>query len=58
MEGEFKVKKTIEDINKRIEKGEAVVLTAEEFVSLVKEVGPVTAAKEVDVCQPMGDLRL
>lgn len=49
MEGEFKVKKTIEDINKRIEKGEAVVLTAEEFVSLVKEVGPVTAAKEVDV---------
>ncbi|QER41527.1 hypothetical protein F1847_01765 [Thermodesulfobacterium sp. TA1] len=49
MEGEFKVKKTIEEINRKIEKGEVVVLTAEEFVNLVKEVGPVTAAKEVDV---------
>jgi len=49
MEGEFKVKKTIEEINRKIEKGEVAVLTAEEFVNLVKEVGPVTAAKEVDV---------
>ncbi len=46
---EFKVRKTIEEINKRIEKGEAVVLTAEEFCKLVKEVGSVQAAKEVDV---------
>jgi uncharacterized protein (DUF39 family) len=49
MENEFKVKKSIEEINKRIEKGEVVVLTAEEFSKLVKEVGPVQAAKEVDV---------
>ncbi|NPA39047.1 MAG: hypothetical protein GXO57_01175 [Thermodesulfobacteria bacterium] len=46
---EFKVKKTLEEINKKIEKGEAVVLTAEEFCKLVKETGPVNAAKEVDV---------
>jgi uncharacterized protein (DUF39 family) len=49
MAEEFKVRKTIEEINKKIEKGEAVVLTAEEFCKLVKEVGPVNAAKEVDV---------
>jgi uncharacterized protein (DUF39 family) len=49
MENEFKVKKSIEEINKRIKKGEVVVLTAEEFSKLVKEVGPVQAAKEVDV---------
>jgi len=47
--GEFKVNRTIKEINEKIEKGEVVVLTAEEFVDLVKEVGPVNAAKEVDV---------
>jgi len=46
---EFKVVKTIDEINKKIEKGEAVVLTAEEFSDLVKEVGHIQAAKEVDV---------
>ncbi len=49
MAREFKVKRTIDEINEKIEKGEVVVLTAEEFSSLVKEVGPVKAAKEVDV---------
>ena len=46
---EFKVKKSLDEINKKIEKGEAVVLTAEEFCKLVKETGHVNAAKEVDV---------
>ncbi|RLG12978.1 hypothetical protein DRN73_00910 [Candidatus Pacearchaeota archaeon] len=49
MNNEYKVKRTIEEINKKIEKGEVVVLTAEEFSKMVKEVGPVNAAKEVDV---------
>jgi len=49
MSKEFKVEKTIDEINKKIEKGEVVVLTAEEFSSLVKEIGPVKAAQEVDV---------
>ena len=49
MNNEFKVKRTVEEINKKIEKGEVVVLTAEEFSKLLKEVGPVQAAKEVDV---------
>ena len=49
MNNEFKVKRTVEEINKKIEKGEVVVLTAEEFSKLVKEVGPLQAAKEVDV---------
>lgn len=43
------VKRSIEEINRKIEKGEVVVLTAEEFSKLVKEVGPLQAAKEVDV---------
>ena len=49
MKSEFKVKRTIEEINKKIEKGGVVVLTAEEFSKLVKEIGPTQAAKEVDV---------
>lgn len=49
MAEEFKVRKTLEEINRKIEKGEAVVLTAEEFSKFVKEVGPVRAAEEVDV---------
>lgn len=49
MSEKYKVVRTIKEINKKIEKGEVVVLTAEEFSQLVKEVGPVQAAKEVDV---------
>jgi uncharacterized protein (DUF39 family)/predicted transcriptional regulator len=41
--------KTIGEINERIKRGEAVILTAEEMVELVKSKGPEAAAKEVDV---------
>ena len=41
--------KTIEEINKRISKGEAVVVTAEEIIDLVEEKGLEKAAQEVDV---------
>lgn len=45
----FKVQKTYEEINARIKAGEAVVVTAEEMVTIVKENGPVEAARKVDV---------
>jgi uncharacterized protein (DUF39 family) len=41
--------KTIEEINRKIEKGEAVVVTAEEIIDLAKEKGIEKAAEEVDV---------
>lgn len=41
--------KTITEINERIRKGEAVVLTAEEAIDFVAEKGTKKAAKEVDV---------
>jgi len=44
-----KVCKTFEEINERIRRGEAVVVTAEEMVEIVEETGPEGAAKEVDV---------
>ncbi len=44
-----KFKRSIDEINKRIEKGEVVVLTAEEFCDLAKEIGPEKAGEEVDV---------
>ena len=43
------MKRTIPEINERIRKGKAVVLTAEEAVSLVKEKGVKKATAEVDV---------
>jgi len=46
---EFKAEKTYEEINARIKAGEAVVVTAEEMVKVVKEHGPVEAARRVDV---------
>lgn len=46
---EYKVKKTYEEINARIKAGEAVVVTAEEMVGIVREKGPVEAANTVDV---------
>lgn len=41
--------KTIAEINERIRKGEAVVVTAEEMIDIVQEKGVEKAAKEVDV---------
>ena len=43
------VKKTIREINERLSKGKAVILTAEEMVEAVKKMGKTAAAKEVDV---------
>lgn len=43
------VQKTYQEINEKIRKGQAVVLTAEEMVGVVKKKGPVQAAREVDV---------
>ena len=41
--------KTIEEINEKIHKGQAVVVTAEEIIGIAKEKGVARAAKEVDV---------
>ncbi|MBW1996992.1 MAG: homocysteine biosynthesis protein [Deltaproteobacteria bacterium] len=41
--------KTIEEINERIKKGKAVVVTAEEIIDIVKKKGTKKAAEEVDV---------
>jgi len=41
--------KTIEEINEKIKKGKAVVVTAEEMVDIVKAKGETKAAKEIDV---------
>jgi len=41
--------KTIEDINRKIREGSAVVVTAAEMKEIVKELGAEMAAKEVDV---------
>ena len=41
--------KTIAEINERIAKGKAVVVTAEEIIDLVEEKGVARAAQEVDV---------
>lgn len=45
----YKVNKTIAEINEKIRKGKAVVVTAEEIIDIVEEKGPVKAALEVDV---------
>lgn len=45
----FKVEKTYSDINARIQSGEAVVVTAEEMIGMVRDAGPVETAKHVDV---------
>ena len=41
--------KTIKEINEKISRGQAVIVTAEEIIDLVKEKGIKQAAKEVDV---------
>lgn len=43
------VNKSISQINERIERGDAVIVTAEEMVEIVRENGEVEAAEEVDV---------
>ncbi len=45
----YKVNKTIAEINEKIRRGRAVVVTAEEIIDIVEEKGPVKAALEVDV---------
>lgn len=44
-----KVQKTIAEINARIKKGKAVVVTADEMADIVKKQGRAKAAKEIDV---------
>lgn len=44
-----KIEKTYEEINARIKAGEAVVVTAEEMVGIVKKNGPEGAARKIDV---------
>lgn len=44
-----KVQKSYEEINARIKAGEAVVVTAEEMVGIVRERGPEQAARDIDV---------
>ena len=41
--------KTIAEINEKIKKGQAVVVTAEEIIDIAKKKGTSQAAKEVDV---------
>ncbi|MFH0813663.1 MAG: homocysteine biosynthesis protein [Pseudomonadota bacterium] len=41
--------KTIKEINEKIQKGQAVVVTAEEIIDIVEEKGEKRAAQEVDV---------
>jgi uncharacterized protein (DUF39 family) len=44
-----KVSKTIQEINRKIKSGDVVVVTAEEIIDIVKNDGPVEAARQVDV---------
>ncbi|XXJ21657.1 homocysteine biosynthesis protein [Desulfovibrio caledoniensis] len=46
---EFKVNKTVREINERIRQGKAVVVNAEEMIEIVRKEGKVKAAQEVDV---------
>lgn len=46
---EHKVSKTYEEINAKIKRGEAVVVTAEEMVEIVKKHGAEEAARKIDV---------
>ena len=44
-----KINKTYQEINQKIKSGEVVVLTAEEMIDVVRDEGPVEAARRVDV---------
>lgn len=43
------VQKSYQEINEKIRKGQAVVVTAEEMIGIVRKKGPASAAREVDV---------
>lgn len=43
------VQKSYQEINEKIRKGQAVVVTAEEMVGILRKKGPARAAREVDV---------
>ncbi|MDO9529604.1 MAG: homocysteine biosynthesis protein [Syntrophales bacterium] len=45
----FKVNKTYKEINEKIKKGKAVVVTAEEIIDIVEKNGELEAARKVDV---------
>jgi uncharacterized protein (DUF39 family) len=45
----YKINKTYQEINEKIRSNEVVVVTAEEIIEIVKENGPVEAARHVDV---------
>jgi L-aspartate semialdehyde sulfurtransferase len=45
----YQVNKTFQEINEKIQKGRAVVVTAEEIVDLVRQKGEAAAARQVDV---------
>ncbi len=45
----MKINKTISEINEKIKKGEAFIVTAEEMINIVEENGAVEAASQVDV---------
>ena len=44
-----KVNKTYREINEKIKKGRAVVVTAEEIIDIVKKKGDIAAAREIDI---------
>ena len=44
-----KINKSIREINEKIQSGDVVVVTAEEIIDIVKNEGPVEAARQVDV---------
>ena len=44
-----KISKTYDEINRKIRNGEAVVVTAEEMVGIVRKQGPEQAARKIDV---------
>ncbi len=45
----YQVTKTFQEINEKIKKGQAVVVTAEEIIDIVRQKGEVAAARQVDV---------
>jgi len=47
--GKSKVQKSYREINERIRRGKAVVVTAEEMIDIVRDRGDVEAARYVDV---------
>jgi len=47
--GNYQVNKTYQEINEKIKKGQAVVVTAEEIIDLVRRKGEAEAARTVDV---------